>query len=238
MLRTMILAGTLALVATTPVWGAPVTVNHFSDILFWTGSGTNQAAFVLEFGGANGDTDTPASIAWGYRWDGEAFVADMVFALTGSITGDDLPGVAVGADPRLGIDASNFGGGLGIGVNAFTYDQIGLPATGWTQAVREMRTAQDYSVYPALFMHAPSGPDGLAWPVTAFSASSLGISSESLVADNWYAFAGTSGDPYPPEPRSITQPVSAVPEPSAIAAGVCGLVAGVILRWRRGRTAA
>ncbi len=29
-----------------------------------------------------------------------------------------------------------------------------------------------------------------------------------------------------------------VPEPSAIAAGVCGLVAGVILRWRRGRTAA
>lgn len=214
---------------------APATVGRFSDILFWAGSGTNQAALVLEFGGANGDSAAPTSIAWGYRWNGEAFVDDMVFALTGSITGAGVPSVIPGSDPRLGIDALDYGPGLGIGVVGFTYDQVGLPSADWTQTQREMVTAEDYSVYPALFLHTPDVLDAEAWPLTAFTASELGISSETLNANHWYAFAPTSGEPYPPDPRLIGQPVAAVPEPSGIALLTCGGAVAAAIGWRRSR---
>ena len=225
-----------ALVSTPRLTAAMVEIDTFDDILFWAGSGTNQAAFVLEFGGLNGDADSPTTIAWGYRWNGAGKVADMVFALTGSIAGSGVPSVASGSDPRLAIDASNFGGGLGIGVNNFAYDQVGLPAAdGWTQVVREMLSAEDYSVYPALFLHVPSDPSSQAWPGVAFLASGLGISSESLTGNGWYAFANTSGDPYPPEPRVFSQPVAAVPEPGAAVLLACGVLAGLAVRQARRR---
>lgn len=223
-----------AFVSMPRLTAAMVDIDTFDDILFWAGSGANQAAFVLEFGGINGDTDSPPTIAWGYRWNGAGTVADMVFALTGSIEGSGVPGVASGSDPRLAIDATNFGGELGIGVNSFAYDQLGLQAAdGWTQAVREMLTAEDYSVYPALFLHVPSDPGSQAWPGVAFLASGLGISSESLTGNGWYAFANTSVDPYPPEPRVFSQPVAAVPEPGTAALLACGVVAGLAMRRAR-----
>lgn len=234
LVRTTMLGLLVSLAA--PLGALATPVDRVSDIRFWTGSGTNQAALVLEFGGANGDSDTPTSIAWGYRWNGDAFVADMVFALTGSITGSGVPSVISGSDPRLGIDALDYGPGLGIGVVGFTYDQLGLPAPGWTQTLRQMVATEDYSVYPALFLHAPGEPDAEAWPVTAFTASELGISSESLKANHWYAFASTSDDPYPPDPRVIAQPVAAVPEPSGEALLTCGVFGAAVMAWRRRRS--
>lgn len=233
MVRTTV-AG-LVLVAAMQATVSAGMVGNFSDILFWAGSGTNQAAFVLEFGGANGDADSPTSIAWGYRWNGAAVAADMVFALTGSITGAGVPGVVPGSDPRLGIDALDYGPGLGIGVVGFTYDQVGLPSVGWTQTLREMVTAEDYSVYPALFLHAPGDPDVEAWPVTAFTPSAVGISSEPLDTNYWYAFAPTSGDPYPPDPRLIARPVAAVPEPADYALLTCGVAGAAVMACRRRR---
>ena len=224
------------MVSASRLTAAMVDIDTFGDILFWAGSGTNQAAFVLEFGGSNGDSDSPTTIAWGYRWDGEEKVADMVFALTGSITGSGVPSVVSGSDPRLAIAATNFGGGLGIGVDSFAYDQVGLPvADGWTQVMREMLTAEDYSVYPALFLYVPTDPSAQAWPGVAFSASGRGISSESLTDNGWYAFANTAGDPYPPLPRVFSQPVAAVPEPGAAVLLACGMVAGLAARWTRRR---
>jgi len=231
--RTTMLA--LVVAAAIQPAASATAVDRFGDILFWAGSGTNQAAFILEFGGANGDADTPTSIAWGYRWNGNAFVSEMVFALTGSITGSGVPSVLPGSDPRLTIDALDYGPGLGIGVVSFTYDQVGLPSAGWTQTLREMLTAEDYSVYPALFVHAPHAPDAEAWPGTAFIASGVGISSESLDANHWYAFASTSGDPYPPDPRLIAKPVAAVPEPSGVALLACGVAIAAVTAWRRRR---
>ena len=236
MMRRMTVGLFLAAALPAVASAAPTTVGGFSDILFWAGSGTNQAAFVLEFGGANGDLDVPKSIAWGYRWNGGAFVADMVFALTGSITGAGMPSVIPGSDPRLGIDGLDYGPGLGIGVVGFQYDQVGLPSAEWTQTLRGMVAAEDYSVYPALFLHAPGAPDPEAWPITAFTASELGISSETLNANHWYAFAPTSGEPYPPDPRLIAQPVAAVPEPPGIALLACGGVVAGAIGWRRRRS--
>ena len=225
----------LVFAAAMPAAVSAGMVGNFGDILFWAGSGTNRAAFVLEFGGANGDADSPTSIAWGYRWNGAAVAADMVFALTGAITGAGVPAVVVGSDPRLGIDALDYGPGLGIGVVGFTYDQVGLPSAGWAQTLRTMVAAEDYSVYPALFLHAPNVTDVEAWPGTAFTASELGISSEPLDTDHWYAFAPTSGDPYPPIPRLIAQPVAAVPEPAGCALVACGVAGAALMASRRRR---
>ncbi|MFM7374673.1 MAG: hypothetical protein ACKO39_05930 [Chthoniobacterales bacterium] len=58
----------LALLAAAPctAWSSLITVNSFTNIQFWTGSGTNRAALVLDFG----SPETPFSIAWGYHWNG------------------------------------------------------------------------------------------------------------------------------------------------------------------------
>lgn len=233
MLRTVMVSALVTAALTAGAAAAPTTVTGFGDISFWTGSGSKRAALVLEFGGANGDSAVPTAIAWGYRWDGDAFVAEMVLALTGSISGSGLPGVLPGSDPRLGIDALDYGPGLGIGVVGLTYDQAGLPAPGWTQTLRAMVAAEDWSVYPALFLHAPVSPGAQTWPGTAFAASALGISSEPLEADHWYAFAPTTDVPYPPDPRLVSQPAAAVPEASGIMLVACaGAIAAGCL-WRR-----
>ncbi len=87
------------------------TVGHFDDIQFWTGSGTNRAALVLQWN----DGGTPASLAWGYRWNGEATGADMLTAIAGSTIirdlADEVVDTASGADPRivLGVVRYPFG---------------------------------------------------------------------------------------------------------------------------------
>ena len=56
---------------TTPVIPVPEEATiAFSDILFWVGEGTNEAVMAVNW------ADT--ALAWGYRWDGTATVADMM----------------------------------------------------------------------------------------------------------------------------------------------------------------
>lgn len=57
----------------------------FDDIDFWTGSGANRAAIVIDW--IDNDTTQPA-LAWGYCWDGDAVGRDVLQAV-------------VAADPRL-----------------------------------------------------------------------------------------------------------------------------------------
>jgi hypothetical protein len=57
----------------------------FDDIEFWVGTGTNRAAFVIDW---FEDSTEPPALAWGYRWDGTAKGRDMLMAI-------------VAADPRL-----------------------------------------------------------------------------------------------------------------------------------------
>ena len=56
---------------TTPVDPTPEEATiAFSDILFWVGTGSNEAVMAVNW------ADT--ALAWGYRWDGTATVADMM----------------------------------------------------------------------------------------------------------------------------------------------------------------
>ncbi|MFP4351908.1 MAG: PEP-CTERM sorting domain-containing protein [Puniceicoccaceae bacterium] len=69
----------LALSGATALNGA---VNSFSDITQWVGTGSNEAALVIDFN----DGSATDSFAWGYRWDdpGEPVAvsgADMILAI-------------------------------------------------------------------------------------------------------------------------------------------------------------
>ena len=57
----------------------------FNDILFWVGEGTNEAVMAVNW------ADT--ALAWGYRWNGTATVADMMAHIAA-------------ADPRFSYDAN------------------------------------------------------------------------------------------------------------------------------------
>mgnify|MGYP006271906293 CR=1 FL=1 len=207
-----------------------VTVASFDDILFWTGSGTNEAALVLQFPTATaGGTAAPAAIAWGYRWNGSATMADMVLALSGSITIAGDPGPVAGADPRLAIDVADYGvpPATDYFLDSITYSQAGLPA-GWSQGTREM-PGWDGTNWNVLYTLAGNG----SWTGDPFAVSNVGMSSIVMGDGDWYGFVHADG----PAEFTFAQPVSAVPEPATwtMLAGAAG--AAIVAARRRARRA-
>ena len=77
----------------------------FDDIEFWVGEGSNQAAIVIQWN----DENTPNTIVWGYRWDGDAYGIDMFKAVAE-------------ADPRL-VLLTQYTGSMGNTVCGIGYDE-------------------------------------------------------------------------------------------------------------------
>lgn len=81
------------------------TIN-FSDIQYWVGTGTNEAAFVVQWN----DSKNPDALVWGFRWNGTA-------------TGEDMLKAIAAADHRffsLLYQGTSYGaavGGLGFNLN-------------------------------------------------------------------------------------------------------------------------
>jgi hypothetical protein len=108
--------------------GLFVTINasavSFNDVQFWTGTGTNRAALVIEWSAPEDFTysTVPAPIAdkslvWGYRFNGTATAAQMFT----DILAADPRFYAVGSvDPRYGL------GIFGIGFHLNSLDNSGL----------------------------------------------------------------------------------------------------------------
>lgn len=220
------------LALSVPCRGAPVQVEDFTDILFWAGSGTNAAALVLQFPTVTGtgtaaQTAEPASIAWGYRWDGADSFESMLFALTGVIVGGPQP--LAGSDPRLAVDVSYYGAEWGYFVNEITYDQTGL-GNGWTSIARHIGPYDpDTGEYPAQYQLDSAA--GL-WTGAPLDFSTSGISTTPLVPGGWYGFLQADGSQ---ATFSFSQPVAAVPEPSTLVLLACGsAVACYAARRRRG----
>jgi hypothetical protein len=185
-----------------------VPVDNFSDILFWTGSGENESALVLQFPTAvESGTVTPATIAWGYRWSGGATLADMLFSLAGDIQGISAPPPSppvplLGADPRLTLSVGFFAG-LGWFVDSLTYDQAGLGA-GWSPESR-LIAPYDFDTGEYAAQYQLDGAGGV-WTTADFDLSGNGISSTDLVDGGWYGFVQGDGA----GPFNFTQPVSAI----------------------------
>ena len=125
----------LALPLLAAVWGcaASAQASAFSleDIKFWAGSGEHRAALLIEWKSPevlnNTEVRPPSTtqtLAWGYRWEGEATAADLFNSI-------------VAADPRLFAvlsEDTGFGSmvlGLGYDLNANQVYGIQTAADTW-----------------------------------------------------------------------------------------------------------
>jgi len=222
-MRSLILGVAAAAMLACPARAAFVTVDDFSEIILWAGTGVNEAGFVLQFT----DGEAPTSIAWGYRWDGSATAEEMIFAIAGSITGA-APAPPAGLDSRLAIDVSEFAP-FGFFVNTISYNQSGLPSE-WFQGTRQI--VDDFvntGTYPAFYLASAAGG---VWSGATMNLdlSGAGMSDTVLADGGWYGFVQSDGT----DPFAFTQPVSAVPEPGTWALAAGAAVAGLVI-WRRAR---
>ena len=143
-------------------------VIDFTDIVIWAGSGTNEAALVVDW------DDGLSPLAWGYRWDGTA-------------TGEDLLTAIVAADPNFYTSLNNtFGPGLFV--SGFGYDR---DADGFSVMDGSRDTLFDadgiYIGIPSNDATSTDPDDSYAETNTAPGATGFG--------DFWEYFVG-SGNPY------------------------------------------
>ena len=181
-----------ALFALTSLLAVPLPAQNpvasFDDITFWTGTGTNRAALVLDFDEGDGRR---ISVAWGYRWDGPAVMQDMLFALAGTITGSsEAPGPGSGSDARLAADVGYFEG-YGFFVNSLTFDARGLGGI-WPEA--RLRIQDSYFVdgtYPAVYVRPGNG----TWTSQPFAFSTDdGIPTLGLQDGGWFGVVQSKGE--------------------------------------------
>jgi hypothetical protein len=230
-LRSLLFAATVVAALACHARAELAKIDDFSGLVLWAGSGTNSAAFILQF---SGTTETPTSVAWGYRWNGTATMQAMTDAIAGTTALINGASVPPGLDSRLSISGQQYG--FGVFYSSITYNQTGLPA-GWSQTTREI--VDNYfedGTYVNLFTRADAGGawlgEGGSQSMT-FTSSQVGASDISLTPGGWYGFVQGLG----PETFGFSQPVAAVPEPSSLVLVACGATAAVMARWRRKRKA-
>jgi hypothetical protein len=199
----------------------------FDDIQHWVGTGSNRAAFVVDWN----DVKAPESLVWGYRWDGSA-------------TGEQMLRAIVAADPRLFAHvgpAGQFGVPLhGVGYDLdddgtfgvappLAFDSSGL-ATGAGDDTRAPTDVADHWREGANsgFWGYYDGGTG-ASPTWGFG--SVGMTDRVLVNNAWdgWSFAPGFADTLPSEPVAAAP----VPEPAAIGVVALATLTALSRRPRR-----
>lgn len=201
----------------------------FADIQNWTGTGSNEAAVVVDWN----DGKTPESIAWGYRWNGTATGLDMLQAI-------DL------ADPRFAVFTVNdpsfgafvFGMGYDLNHNGGTFTP-GTPGTA-----TETGSASDpgdhyaegfYTKYWAYYNSDTGSPYGGGG---AWGFGDNGANSRVLVNGSWDGWSISDASFNAPTPDFPTAAAANVPEPTVAWLLALGLGACVIVARRRAVKAA
>jgi hypothetical protein len=233
-------------------WAAPLrasdTVTSFADITYWVGTGSNEAALVLDW------NDGKDPLVMGYRWDGSATGQDMIFALAQ-------------ANDDFYITTGDFGGGLGIALFGVGYDRdgdgFGVTPTGafvdgryevGRDSPNDGRVATDpddsytegwWQGYWSYYLAGTGGilplEDGSA---DAWSYSGTGITNRILSDGDWDGWSFVSfttaldPDPYPSAPRNIPAATTPVPEPRVASLGLVILGLLCVTRYRGRRSAA
>lgn len=186
----------------------------FNDIDFWAGSGTNEAAFVVDW--------HSQCLVWGYRWDGSATGEDMLKAICKAdsrffalayYTGPGL-GSALGG---IGYDADNDGiYGITNGTTTFNQNNIvnGFISTnnydfdGWTSTDSGDKWFSGwYNGYWSYWLNNGSGWD----------YSGVGMSSRVLTNGCWdgWSWADFAQYGYGSAPQNLQ--AAPVPEPATMA---------------------
>jgi hypothetical protein len=212
-----------ALLLLAPISGAnsQTLVGNFDDIQFWTGSGTNRSALVLQWN----DGNTPTSMTWGYRWGGNATGIDMLKAIAGTtnITPPGAPEAILetwgGADSRLTLSMKRFDFGDSLFSVAFNDGVQNRNQAAWTNEY------WNYSLFGGQFAYDSYDADwnylgsadysqsgNINYSSVIWFTSPIGASDRELVDGSWDAWNFFATDS---EPESVQQPfAAAVPEPS------------------------
>jgi hypothetical protein len=196
----------------------------FADIEFWVGSGTNQAALVIDWADGLG----PESLVWGYQWNGDATGLDMLLAV-------------VRADSRLFAHLGQYG--WGTAVYGLGYDRNGngvfgvSPDPGFdAQGVALSLSPNDARAATDAGDHWREGWNTGYWAYylssdggTTWTSSSVGVASRVLVSGAWDGWRFAPG--FSAQPPGVPVPAP-VPEPGTVALVLMGLAGWIGLRGR------
>lgn len=189
----------------------------FDDIQFWSGSGTNRAALLIQWN----DGGTPSSLVWGFRWNGTATGIDMLRAVAGTSEIRNPAGVllstANGNDSRLSTvwTEYNFGDAL-YAVNwnsgATPRGQNDWDAGYWHYGIFGGRL--EYDQYDENWQWVGSATydqsGSSLYPGTSWFSSPVGAGDRLLVNEAWDAWSFAADFvPVPvvsPQPASIPPP--------------------------------
>jgi len=195
---------------------AQTLVNSFDNIQYWVGSGQKRAALVLQWN----DGLTPVSVAWGYRWDGEATGIDMLRAIAGGTSIEDPAGDPValgsGADERLRLGLVQYS--FGLSVLSIIYS----PSDGATRTQSDWFSGYwQYLIRGGNFEYYDWDTGGTAlynvagsnvYNSAAWTSAPVGGGERPLIDGSWDAYS------FAPEfaVQSVQQPVAAkLPVPAA-----------------------
>ena len=199
---------------------AQTLVQSFDDIQFWTGSGTNRSALVLQWN----DGGTPTSIAWGYRWSGNATGIGMIKAVAGAttVTPPQIPSTTwetlSGADSRLTLSMERYGFGDALFSVSFNDGSQNRTRADWANGYWA------YSIFGGNFSYDSydeawnyvgnanySQSGSFMYSSVNWLSSPIGASDRELVDGSWDAFSFAQGF----VTNDVAQPFGAsVPEPS------------------------
>ena len=179
---------------------------QLSDVHFWAGEGTNAAALVVDW-----SADGAAPLAWGWRWNGSATVAD---ALHGIVREDPRLHALGGGPDRdplyaLGYDRADVAAAFrfdfnGGNVVAEASDDDALVAGGWLDGYWRQWTANASGAFDASSLGYGNGlsatplADG-SWHVLQFQRPEWGwnahpLSGEPVAAESPYAWRVVAAD--------------------------------------------
>lgn len=210
-------------------------VLSFNDIAIWAGSGSNEAALVVDW------NDGQSPLAWGYRWDGAATGEDMFRAVAAE---DDSLFARIqvfGFGSLLngiGYDRDDDGFGVSGTSGAKSFDADGIFEGAEVEFGTKTDADDSYSEannttfeYWEYFIGTGNPYAGGSWgpPATGFSGRSLSNGDW----DGWY-YPGFSGDPL--AIPGIAN-AAAVPEPSTVFMLTFASI-GLLLRRRFQKNAA
>lgn len=175
----------------------------FQDIVNWTGTGSNEAALVIDFH----DGSAYQSFAWGYRWNGTA-------------TGESMVDAIVAADPSLTDQVQSYS--FGDALQTFTFDGTSAGYGTHTQSGFNQNTPGFWDYYLG---------NGSAVP--AWSESNFGFGAVTLSNQDWNGWSWAANFNSTPPSDPIYAAPQSVPEPSELLFGGLSLVGLAARRIRR-----
>ncbi|MBI9092621.1 MAG: hypothetical protein JEZ12_25675 [Desulfobacterium sp.] len=208
----------------------------FDDIDHWVGSGSKQAAFLVDWH----DGISPEAMVWGFRWDGEASGEDMLTAIVkndsslyAKVSGETTYGIALFG---LGYDMDN--DGFGISDNSEFTDGFTRAVYTTADGAGATDAGDKYKEgwYQGFWSYWASTEDKLKKDATDWGFSGVGMTGRNLSdgdVDGWGFDSDmtTWGDAAPTAPYSPSP--APVPVPAAVWLLGSGL-AGLIGMGRRG----